>query len=125
MTRKVKKARRSELEGTLGAPEKVGDLLPDLLQRLGISREVAAQDSLARWATVVGDRIAAVTRARAVSSGVLFVEVRSSAWLSELNMMRHEILRRLNAGQGDGRVERIVFTLWEGPPGMERKAPDR
>jgi predicted nucleic acid-binding Zn ribbon protein len=106
-------------------PQRVGDILPGLFESLGIAGELAAQESLVRWAAVVGDRIAAVTRPSGVSSGVLFVEVRSSAWLSELNMMRHEILRRLNAGRGDGRVERLVFTLSEGPPGMERGRPDR
>jgi predicted nucleic acid-binding Zn ribbon protein len=106
-------------------PERVGDVLPGLLERLGIAGELAAQESLLRWAAVVGERIAGVTRPRSVSAGVLFVEVRSSAWLSELNLMRHEILRRLNAGRGEGRVERLVFTLSEGAPGMETGRPDR
>jgi predicted nucleic acid-binding Zn ribbon protein len=106
-------------------PERVGDLLPGLFERLGIAGELAAQESLVRWAAVVGERIAGVTKPSGVSAGVLFVEVRSSAWLSELNLMRHEILRRLNAGRGDGRVERLVFTLSEGAPGMERPRPDR
>lgn len=106
-------------------PERVGDLLSGLFERLGIAGELAAQESLVRWAAVVGERIAGVTKPRGVSAGVLFVEVRSSAWLSELNLMRHEILRRLNAGRGEGRVERLVFTLSEGAPGMERRRRDR
>lgn len=115
---------------TENAPERVGNLVSGLLRKLGISREVERQEALVRWREVVGERIAAVTRAKAVSSGVLFVEVRSSAWLAELNLMRHEILRRLNAGQGEGRVERIVFILSEGSPrgggtGMETPGPDR
>ena len=104
---------------------RVGDLLPGLFERLGIASELAAQESLVRWGAVVGERIAGVTRPSAVSSGVLFVEVASSAWLSELNLMRHEILRRLNAGRSEGRVERLVFTLSDGSPGMERRRPDR
>jgi predicted nucleic acid-binding Zn ribbon protein len=106
-------------------PARVGDLLPGLFKRLGITGEVAAQESLVRWAAVVGERIAGVTRPRGISSGVLFVEVASSAWLSELNLMRHEILRKLNAGRPEGRVERLVFTLSEGVSGMERSRPDR
>ena len=74
---------------------------------------MARQEALGRWDAVVGERIAAVTRATAVSGGVLFVKVVSSPWLTELNLMRHDILRRLNAGQREGRVERIVFTLGE------------
>jgi predicted nucleic acid-binding Zn ribbon protein len=92
---------------------KVDEVLGGLLRSLGIHEEVARQGVLDRWADVVGERIAEVTRARSVSRGILFVEVRSSAWITELNLMRHELMTRLNAGAGDGRVERIVFTQAE------------
>lgn len=96
-----------------GGPDRVGELLGGLLRKWGVDREVARQGALERWEEVVGERIAGVTRPRSVSSGTLFVEVRSSAWMNELNLMRHELLRRLNAGQAEGRVERIVFVLAE------------
>ncbi len=95
----------------------MGNLLPQLVRKLGLAKEIARQDALTRWEQVVGERIAAVTETTAVSRGVLFVRVASSAWLSELNLMRQDILRRLNAGQGEGRVERIVFTLSAGGTG--------
>lgn len=94
-------------------PDRIGGLLEPLLRKLGIAEEVARQDILVHWDEVVGERIAAVTRAAAVDGGVLFVEVVSSAWLNELNLMRYDIMRRLNAGRGEGRVERIVFRLAE------------
>ena len=100
-----------------GRPDRVGDLLGGLLRKWGVDREVARQGAMERWPSVVGERIAGVTRARAVSSGTLFVEVRSSAWMNELNLMRHELLRRLNAGEKEGRIERIVFVLAERPEG--------
>ena len=101
-----------------GKPDLVGDLLPRLFHKLGVAVEVERQEALERWEGVVGERIAAVTRATAVSRGVLFVKVVSSAWLTELNLMRHDILRRLNAGRGEGRIKRIVFTLSEGGTGV-------
>lgn len=94
-------------------PDRIGGILEGFLRKMGIEEEVARQDALVRWEDVVGERIAKVTRARAVDGGVLFVEVASSAWLNELNLLRHDILRRLNAGSGKGRVERIVFRLSE------------
>ncbi len=43
------------------------------------------------------------------------MEVRTSAWLMELNMMKGRILDRLNEGRpDDARVERIVFVLGAG-----------
>ena len=94
--------------------KRVREILPGLLEKLGITKEVASQDALAAWESIVGPHIAEVTRATAVANGVLFVNVRSSAWLSELNMMKHELLRRLNAGQGEGRIDRIVLRLEDG-----------
>ena len=101
-----------------GKPDLVGDLLPRVFHKLGVAVEIERQEALERWEGVVGERIAAVTRATAVSRGVLFVKVVSSAWLTELNLMRHDIMRRLNAGRGEGRIERIVFTLSEGGVGV-------
>lgn len=92
---------------------KVSDILPKVFQNLGITEEVERQEALVRWAEVVGEKIAAVTNATAASRGVLFVRVASSGWLTELNLMRYDILRRLNAGRRRGRIEKIVFTLSE------------
>ncbi len=92
---------------------KVDEVLGRLLRKLGIDEELARQEAVDRWAEVVGEGIAQVTRARAQAGGVLFVAVRSSAWMNELNFMRADLLRQLNAGAGRGRVERIVFQLAE------------
>jgi len=93
---------------------RVGDVLPKVFHMLGITDEVARQEALVRWTEIVGDPIAEVTSATSVSRGVLFVRVVSSGWMTELNLMRHDILRRLNAGQGRGRIDKIVFTLSKG-----------
>jgi hypothetical protein len=31
----------------------------------------------------------------------------------ELSLMKHEILKRLNAGRGEARIEKIIFVLGE------------
>lgn len=95
-----------------GGPSPLGEALGEFLRKHGLEGEVEGQAALSRWEDVVGERIAGVARPTGVARGVLFVEVESSAWLSELNLMRHDILRRLNAGEG-GTVDRIVFRLAE------------
>jgi len=72
---------------------------------------VRRQSVVETWPSLVGEAIAAVTEARSLSVGTLFVEVRSSPWLMELEMMKTDILRRLNAGREDALIERIVFVL--------------
>lgn len=91
-------------------PEKVGDLLGSLLDEAGIRADLDRQSALSQWEASVGEKIARVTHARSVAEGTLVVEVRSSAWLMELNMMKSEILSRLNADL-DTKIDRLVFVL--------------
>jgi predicted nucleic acid-binding Zn ribbon protein len=91
------------------APERVGSLIEGLFDRLGVTERVERAGVAADWERLVGPHIARVTRDTRASGSTLFVEVVSAAWLTELNMMRHELLRRINAGRTRGRIERIVF----------------
>ncbi len=90
-------------------PEPVGDLVGGLLDRLGVTERVERAGVALDWEKLVGPHIARVTVGTRVSGRTLFVEVVSAAWLSELNMMRHELLCRINAGRRRGRIEKIVF----------------
>lgn len=94
-------------------PAKVGELLDAFLDRQGLKEQVKRVSALEAWPESVGEKIARVTRARSVADATLFVEVRSSAWLMELNMMKGEILRRVNAGLEDAPLEKLVFVLSE------------
>jgi predicted nucleic acid-binding Zn ribbon protein len=93
-----------------GGPKRVQDLLAGFLEDAGIAADVARQSALDEWAEAVGSRIAGVTRARSVADATLVVEVRSSAWLMELNMMKRDILEKLNRGRTVP-VEKLVFVL--------------
>ena len=96
-----------------GGPEPVGKVVERFLEGRGVAEQVRRQVVLEEWAALVGAGIAAVTHARSISAGALFVEVRSSPWLMELEMQKGEILRRVNAGRDDAQIERIVFVLGE------------
>ena len=93
------------------APTRVGEFLDQFLARQGVKEQVDRVSVLDEWAERVGPRVAGVTRARSVADCTLFVEVRSSAWLMELNMMKGEILRRLNASRPEAPLEKLVFVL--------------
>lgn len=94
-------------------PAKVGDLVDGVLRRAGVREQVERQDVLETWSDVVGERIAEVTRPVRVDGPVLFVEVRSSAWMTELDLMKHRILKRLNQDRDEGRIEKVRFLLAE------------
>lgn len=110
-------------DGASWGPDRVGDLLSGLFRKWGLEGELERQDALERWDEIVGDALARVTHPRGIARGVLYVEVRSSAWITELNLMRHDFLARLNAGRSEGRIERIVFLLAEDPDRGEGPAP--
>ena len=77
---------------------------PDLVPRQFLSQ-------IKRRTSGVGDNIARVTRPIRVSDGVLLVAVRSSAWLMELRMMEIQILKKLNADAGRGKIDSIRFVM--------------
>lgn len=94
-------------------PEKVGDVLGQFLSKSGLREAVRRVEAVEEWETRVGGGIARVTRAREIRNDRLLVEVKSSSWLMELNLMKGEILRRVNEGRDEGLIEDIVFVLSE------------
>jgi predicted nucleic acid-binding Zn ribbon protein len=96
-------------------PTRVGDLLHGVLAKRGVGTQIERIGALDVWPGAVGDKIAEVTNARTVVASTLFVEVRSSAWLMELSLMKKALLDRVNDELGgEGTIDRIVLTLMEG-----------
>lgn len=94
-------------------PQRVGDLLGGFLEKKGLREALKRVEAADEWEERVGEAIGRVTRARGVKDETLFVEVKSSAWLMELNLMKEEILAKVNQGRDQGLIERIVFVLAE------------
>ena len=90
-------------------PTKVDALLAQVLQKHGVEKSVQRIGI----PEIVGEKVAGVTKVKGVDGDALFVEVRSSAWLMELSMLKGEVLERVNARLADAPVERIVFVLAE------------
>jgi predicted nucleic acid-binding Zn ribbon protein len=89
--------RRSGYRGPARALEArtAADAIRAALKFHGISDQVRAQRVLTEWSELVGPRIAARTRPYGVTERVLVVEVASSAWLHELNLLKSQILAGL------------------------------
>ena len=94
-------------------PVRVDSVLAALLEKHGVKEQVERMSVLDLWPELVGEHVAEVTKAKGVSEATLFVEVRTSAWLMELNIMKGEFLVRVNERLGDVPLERIVFVLAE------------
>ena len=96
-----------------GDLERVGEFLEGILKKAGLKDQVLRAEVVGEWEDRVGEAIARVTRAQGVRDATLIVEVRSSAWLMELNLMKDEITRRVNEGREEALIEKIVFVLSE------------
>ncbi len=94
-------------------PVRIDAVLDGVLRDRGLRDQVRRWDALEDWKEIVGPHVAEVTRARAVEETTLIVEVATSAWLMELNMMKGEFLQRINERLRDTPIERIVFVLAE------------
>jgi predicted nucleic acid-binding Zn ribbon protein len=94
-------------------PERIGALVEGLLRARGLSEGVERAAVFTEWPELVGPQIARVAKPVRFDRGTLFVEVRSSAWLMELELMERRILAQLNSERRRGKFERIVFRLAE------------
>ena len=96
-----------------GRPVALGSVVDRILEEHGVLDQVRRISVLEEWPSLVGEAVARVTHARSVDDTVLIVEVRSSAWLMELNMMKGDFVRRVNEHMPDTPIERIVFVQAE------------
>lgn len=93
-------------------PVPIADALSGFLKRSGLEKRIAQAGAVEDWAAVVGDKIAAVTRADSVTpDGTLFVSVLTNAWMNELSLLEPELLKALNSAEGRPRVKKIRFQL--------------
>lgn len=94
-------------------PARVDSLLQGLLEKHGVDKQIERHAVIELWPEIVGHQLAEVTKVKGLDDAALFVEVRSSAWLTELSMMKDDFLERVNARLDRAPIERIVFVLAE------------
>jgi predicted nucleic acid-binding Zn ribbon protein len=94
-------------------PARVDALLREVLEKHGVAKQIQRHGVLELWPEIVGVELAEVTRVKGLDEAALFVEVRSSAWLTELSMMKEAFLERVNERLEGAPIERIVFVLAE------------
>jgi predicted nucleic acid-binding Zn ribbon protein len=87
----------------------IGSALDELVKGLGIQKKLQEYDAVVYWESVVGERIAQMTRATRILQGVLFVHVKTSTWRNELTLRKKEIIDKLNLVVGINAVKDIKF----------------
>jgi predicted nucleic acid-binding Zn ribbon protein len=90
-------------------PQPIGAALQNLFRQLGITKKMQGYDVMTTWGEVVGEKIARVTAPRKVVNGVLFVEVTTGSWRTELSMRKLEILEKVHRRAGRKILKDIRF----------------
>jgi predicted nucleic acid-binding Zn ribbon protein len=86
----------------------LGEALDAYVKKSGIARRLDQASVIPEWPELVGPKIAQVTTPHQVSpDGILFVTVKSPAWMQELQLLSPEILRKL--GKRGKKIRRIVW----------------
>ncbi|HKL25663.1 MAG TPA: DUF721 domain-containing protein [Desulfuromonadales bacterium] len=93
-----------------------GDLLEQLLQSMGLDKRIQQYRAMVIWDEVVGTQIASQARPVRIRGAVLEVCVEQAAWMQQLQLMKPQILKKLNAELGEGQIEEIFLKKGKIPP---------
>ena len=92
--------------------EAPAELLPKLMQRLGLKERLQESEIIDAWANIVGEFIAAHSTPVALREGVLYVRVLQPSLHYELRQIsKNEILRKLKRRFGRKTIRDIRFRL--------------
>ena len=90
----------------------VGDVLPKLMQRLGLRERLHETEVIDAWANIVGDFIATHSAPVSLREGVLYVRVLQPALHYELEQIsKPTILRKLKQRFGGRTVRDVRFRI--------------
>jgi predicted nucleic acid-binding Zn ribbon protein len=89
---------------------RLGELLPSILSKLGLDQRFKEQQVLNLWPTVVGEELAARTKATKLDRGVLYVHVDHGAWMQELHFIEKDLLRKIRAQSPGVVLKKIRFS---------------
>ena len=93
-------------------PQQISAAISQFLEQSGLRERVEQASVVPEWPTLVGDQISAVTEPLTVTAdGVLFVAVRTHAWMSELSLLEPELLASLNRRTDRPPVKKIRWQL--------------
>ncbi|MDR5699299.1 DciA family protein [Agromyces sp. LY-1074] len=90
-------------------PRPLGDTIDVLSSELGWSGPLSQHDLLASWAEVAGEDTAEHSEPIAIEGGVLQVRCESTAWATQLRMMRSQLVARILERYPNAGVETIRF----------------
>lgn len=105
-------------------PERhVADVLREVFRRGGMVRAVRRAEAVVAWPRIVGPELARFAQARALRSGVLFVDVPDSETAMHLSLQRERVLNAYQRFLGHREVRDVRFVAGRRPRHVDAPAP--
>ena len=102
----------SEEKGRAATAQKTSDVMPRVMQKLGIDRRLSETEILRVWRHLLDPNIAAHAQPVGLRKGTLFIAVDSNVWLDEIvRYRRREILDRMQSSFGRDLITRLSFRV--------------
>lgn len=111
----AKPAARRKTTKPLDEPTPIGELLKEVIDDQGWSRQVNIHQLLARWPALVGPVNAAHSSPESYADTVLTVRAESSTWATSLRTIAPQLVAILNEQLGQGTVTRVVVVGPQAP----------
>lgn len=93
-------------------PRGLGEVMDSLTSRLGWNSPLAKSELLASWEDIVGTETAGHSSPVGIDEGILAVKCDSTAWATQLRLMRVQILNHIVSRYPDAGITSLRF---EGP----------
>ena len=108
-------------------PNSAASALDTLSREMGWDSSMAQARIAADWRALVGDQIADHTRVVEASDGRVIVECDSSAWATQLRLIRHDIIAKLAETLPDAAIDDVVVRAPGAPSWSKgpRRVPGR
>lgn len=90
-------------------PRGIADVLDGLTSRLGWTSPLARSELLSSWAEIVGGETAEHSSPAGIEDGVLTVQCDSTAWATQLRLMRSQIATQIALRHPDAGIEAVRF----------------
>jgi predicted nucleic acid-binding Zn ribbon protein len=89
----------------------LGQIIRQVLEKRKMWRQYRQYLIIDQWEHLVGEKIAAVTRAHRIEREILRVRVSDSTWAYHLTLLKPQLIEKLNQYAGEKLVDDIYFQI--------------
>lgn len=110
-------------------PRGLGEVMDALTAKLGWTSPLARSELIASWGSIVGDELAVHADPIGIEEGTLTVRCDSTAWATQLRLIRVDIVTRIAESFPEAGVESVRFLgpdtpSWKrGPRSIQGRGP--